>query len=265
MKYLRFIHPDTRSPIYGILEADKIKICRGEALWRLSETGDIIPLNSIDKYLPPVDPPDVIALGMNYRAHAAETKQPIPKEPLMLLKATSSVVGHRDAIVLPKLAPSEVDYEGELVIVIGGKTRNITENEALDYVFGWTCGNDVTARDCQFQKDGQWARAKSFDTFCPLGPCIETELDPSNVKVQTRVNKRLLQDSSSSDMIFSVETVVSYLSNCMTLQPGTVIMTGTPPGVGYRREPQLYLRPGDLVEVTIDKIGTLENRVSAEQ
>ncbi len=264
MKYIRFLHPETKIPTYGIVNGNDIRLCKGEALWKLSETDDILPLTTIDKYLPPVDPPNVIALGINYDAHATETKQLVPKEPLMLLKATTSVLGHRDKILLPKLAPNEVDYEGELTIVMGRKARNLTENEALDYVFGWTCGNDVTARDCQFKRDMQWARAKSFDTFCPLGPCIETTLDPSNVRIQTRVNKRLLQDSNSSNMIFPVETVVSYLSRCMTLLPGTVVMTGTPAGVGFRRNPPLYLRSGDVVEVTIDKIGTLENMVSTE-
>lgn len=265
MKYVRFVHPKTKASLYGILEGENVKICRGETLWKLSQTDEIIPLSMISKYLPPVSPPNILALGVNYYSHANEGKWSVPKEPVLFLKATTSVVGHRDNIVLPRMAPSEVDYEGELAIIIGRNAKNVAENEALDYILGWTCGNDVSARDCQLRKDGQWARGKSFDTFCPLGPWMETDLNLSGTRIQTRVNKRLLQDSSIENMIFPVETLVSYLSHCMTLLPGTVIMTGTPEGVGFTRTPPIYLRSGDIVEVTIEGIGTLENSVSVEQ
>jgi len=265
LKYIHFLHPEKKTYAYGILDGKDVKVCEGETLWSLSEANDVIPLSMIHKYLPPVFPPNILALGVNYRSHANEGKWSPPKEPKLFLKANTSVVGHKDAIVLPKMAPDEVDYEGELVIVIGKTAKNVAESKALDYVFGWTCGNDVSARDCQLRKDGQWARGKSFDTFCPLGPWIQTDQDISHARIQTRVNEHLLQDSTIDDMVFPVGTVISYLSRCMTLLPGTIIMTGTPGGVGFTRKPPIFLRPGDIVEITIDKIGTLENSVTAEK
>ncbi len=163
--------------------------------------------------------------------------------------------------MLPAAAPDEVDYEAELAVVIGRTARNVGKDEALDYVLGYTCGNDVSARDCQLRHDSQWARGKSFDTFCPLGPVIETQLDPENVRVCTRLNGELMQDGCTSDMIFSVRELVSYCSQQMTLLPGTVLMTGTPDGVGFARRPPVYLRPGDRVEVEIEGIGVLQNPV----
>lgn len=264
MKYVHFVHPKTNAYAYGILEGDVVRICNGDELWRLSQTDETMSLSEIVKYLPPVFPPNVLALGVNYHSHAKEGKWSVPKEPVLFLKATTSVIGHRDLIVLPKMAPSEVDYEGELVAVVGRKAKNVAESEALDYVFGWTCGNDVSARDCQLKKDGQWTRGKSFDTFCPLGPWIESELNLSKTRIQTRVNKRLLQDSSTSNMVFPVETVISFLSRCMTLLPGTVIMTGTPEGVGFMHKPPIFLKHRDRVQVSINGIGILENFVEVE-
>jgi 2-keto-4-pentenoate hydratase/2-oxohepta-3-ene-1,7-dioic acid hydratase in catechol pathway len=259
------MHPRIKVPLFGILEEENVRICKGETLWNLSKTDETIPLSIISKYLPPVSPPNILALGVNYYSHANEGKWSVPERPVLFLKATTSVVGHKDNIVLPKMAPNDVDYEGELAIIIGRDAKNVAENEISKYILGWTCGNDVSARDCQFGKDGQWARAKSFDTFCPLGPWMETDLDLSQTRIQTRVNKRLLQDSTIENMIFPVETLVSYLSHCMTLLPGTVIMTGTPEGIGFTRKPPIFLRPRDMVEITIEGIGTLENSVSAEQ
>ncbi|MDD3928099.1 MAG: fumarylacetoacetate hydrolase family protein, partial [bacterium] len=167
-------------------------------------------------------------------------------------------------ILLPKMAPHEVDYEAELAIVIGRTCRNVPEYEALDYVLGYTCGNDVSARDCQMKQDTQWARAKSFDTFCPLGPWIETELDPDGLDIVSRLNGETMQSSNTSDMLFDCRYLVSYCSRIATLQPGTVIMTGTPSGVGFSRKPPVFLRPGDKIEVEIEGIGTLCNGVRAE-
>jgi 2-keto-4-pentenoate hydratase/2-oxohepta-3-ene-1,7-dioic acid hydratase in catechol pathway len=162
------------------------------------------------------------------------------------------------------MAPDEVDYEAELVIVIGKQARHVSEEEALEYVLGYTCGNDVSARDCQLRLDAQWARAKSFDTFAPLGPWIETELDVGDCRVQCRLNGATMQDGNTEDLIFGPRYLISYLSRCLTLLPGTAIMTGTPAGVGFARKPSVFLAPGDIVEVEIEGIGTLRNPVVKE-
>jgi 2-keto-4-pentenoate hydratase/2-oxohepta-3-ene-1,7-dioic acid hydratase in catechol pathway len=162
------------------------------------------------------------------------------------------------------MAPGEVDYEAELVIIIGKRAHNVAEECALDYVLGYTCGNDVSARDCQLRLDAQWARGKSFDTFAPLGPCIETDLDPDSCGIRSRLNGQVMQDANTDDMIFNTSQLVSYLSRCMTLLPGTAIMTGTPSGVGFARQPAVYLRAGDLIEIEVDGIGTLANPVRRE-
>lgn len=265
MKYVHFIHPNTNTPTYGILEGDNITVCQGEIFRDLMKKNEVISLSQIQKYLPAVFPPNILALGLNYRSHVDECQERTPKEPVLFLKANTSVIGHREEIVLPRMAPDEVDYEGELAVVIGRKAKNIAKREASNYILGYTCGNDLTARDCQLRRDEQWARAKSFDTFCPLGPWIETELDPSDVKISTKVNGQVLQDSSTKSMIFSVENLVSFLSRCMTLLPGTVIMSGTPSGVGFKRTPPVFLKPGDTVEITVEKIGVLRNSVAVEQ
>ena len=228
---------------------------------KAKETGARVPLKEVKKFLPPVEAPNVIALGLNYRAHAAEIKMDLPSAPVIFLKATSSLTGHLEPVLLPAEAPGEADYEAELVIVIGKITKNVPEKKASGYIFGYTCGNDVTARDCQWKTDKQWARAKSFDTFAPVGPWIETKLDASHLRVRLRLNGKTMQDGSTSDLIFSVPRVVSYLSRQMTLLPGTLIMTGTPPGVGFTRKPPVFLKPGDEMEVAIEGIGALKNPV----
>lgn len=217
------------------------------------------------RLLAPVVPPDIWAVGFNYRAHAVELEHSLPTAPLVFLKATSSLIGPGDEIRLPAMAPDEVDYEAELVIVIGKPCHRVGEDEALDYVLGYTCGNDVSARDCQFRLDAQWSRGKSFDTFCALGPWIETDLDPENVAVSLTLNGQIMQDGNTRDMVFSCRYLISYLSQIATLRPGTVIMTGTPPGVGYKRNPPVFLREGDVVEVTVGGIGTLRNAVAREE
>ena len=250
---------------YGLWRDDNaLQLIEGDLWgeWRLAK--ESVPL-AIVRLLAPVTPPNVIAMGLNYRGHAAESKAQVPPRPALFLKATTSVCGPLDPIVLPHMAPDEVDYECELAIVVGKTAHNVGEEEALDYVLGYTCGNDVSARDCQLRLDMQWARGKSFDTFAPLGPCIQTEMDPDNVKICTRLNGTVMQDSNTSDLIFSCRKLVSYLSECMTLLPGTVIMTGTPSGVGFARKPPVFLHPGDVVEIEIEGIGVLRNPVVAEE
>ena len=204
---------------------------------------------------PPVAPSKIIAVGLNYRAHAEESGMAIPDFPLLFYKPPSSLVGHNAPIVLPKIS-DEVEHECELAVVIGRTTRNISEDEALDAVFGYTCANDVSARDWQ-RAESQWVRGKGFDTFCPLGPWISTTIDPSSLDISTRVNGATRQSSNTSDMIFPIPRLIAEISQVMTLHPGDVIITGTPAGVGP-------LKAGDVVEVEIEKIGTLSNPVEPE-
>ena len=187
-----------------------------------------------------------------------------PSAPVVFIKASSSVIGPDDDIVLPAMAPNEVDYEAELVIVIGCTCRNVSEADALDYVLGYTCGNDVSARDCQMKLDRQWARGKSFDTFCPLGPWIKTDIYPDNQEMSLKLNGQVMQHTNTNDMIFGCARLVSYCSQIATLSPGTIIMTGTPSGVGFARREPVFLKAGDKVEMTIDGIGTLANGVASE-
>ena len=222
----------------------------------------------IKKLLAPILPPNILALGLNYRKHADETGIAYPDIPVVFLKATSSIIGPAEHIVLPAAGSDEVDYEVELAIVIAGTAKNIAAENAKDYILGYTCANDVSARDWQIKKQKkQWARGKSFDTFCPIGPWIVTrdELqNPDNLRVQTKINGELFQDSSTSDMIFNTATIVSHLSRSMTLLPGTLILTGTPEGVGFTRNPPRFLKEGDTVSVIIEGIGELDNPVRKE-
>jgi 2-keto-4-pentenoate hydratase/2-oxohepta-3-ene-1,7-dioic acid hydratase in catechol pathway len=241
----------------------------GEARWVLSEAaglcwldgdpfsqwvraGEVSCLAGI-RFLPPCAPTKIVAVGVNYRSHAEEMGTPLPEEPIIFLKPPSSVVSHRETIVYPSYASRRVDYEGELALIIGTRARRISPEEAPEHILGYTCANDVTARDLQRQ-DMQWTRSKAFDTFCPLGPVIATDVDPTCLSISTRVNGELRQRGSTSDMVFPPKVLVSYISQIMTLEPGDVILTGTPSGVGE-------LHPGDTVEVEIDGIGTLTNVV----
>lgn len=220
----------------------------------------------VREFLAPVDPPNIIAIGLNYRRHAEEQNAPLPERPLIFLKATTALQHPGRPIALPKSVPNEVDFEAELAIVIGRRVKNVSESDAFSSVLGYTCANDVSARDCQKKLDKQWARGKSFDTFCPLGPWIVTRdaIDPDHCSISTRVNGEVLQKSSTDDLIFSCRTLISYLSHQFTLMPGTVILTGTPEGVGMFRSPPRYLRAGDVVEVEIGGIGVLSNPIVSE-
>jgi 2-keto-4-pentenoate hydratase/2-oxohepta-3-ene-1,7-dioic acid hydratase in catechol pathway len=265
MKFVRFTTARHSKGVYGLVEGEgAVRVLKGGLFDPPEPTGETLKETDIKQYLPPVDPPNILALGRNYREHAAETADELPKAPLLFIKATTAQIAHEDNIVIPAAAPTQVDYEAELVAVIGRKAKNVPIEKALDYVFGFTCGHDVSARDCQ-QSDGQWARAKSFDTFAPMGPYVITGLDPGDLRIRMRVNGETVQDQSTKDMVFSVPYLVSYLSRSMTLLPGTAIYTGTPCGVGIARKPPLLLKPGDLCEVDIEGIGVLRNRVVAEQ
>jgi 2-keto-4-pentenoate hydratase/2-oxohepta-3-ene-1,7-dioic acid hydratase in catechol pathway len=222
-----------------------------------------VPLEKV-KLLAPLAPVNMLALGRNYRAHAAEGGDDIPKAPLLFIKATSCVIGPDAPIVLPRAAPGQVDYEAELAVVIGKAARRVSREQALDCVLGYTCAHDVSARDCQ-AGDGQWARAKSFETFGPLGPWIETELDPRDLRIQGRLNGGVMQDSRTSLLIYDIPCVISYLSQGMTLLPGTVLLTGTPAGCGFARKPPVWLKSGDVFEVEIEGIGVLRNPVVNEE
>lgn len=262
MKIIRFI--DSSGNIgYGAAEDATLKTAR-----RLSDSpfAGGVPTGgpvAVHRLLTPVEPVNILAIGLNYRRHAEESNMAIPVRPILFIKPTSTVIGPEDAIVLP-LDSDEVDYEAELAVVIGRTARDVSEADALSYVLGYTCANDVSARDWQLRLDRQWARGKSFDTFCPLGPAIVTpdELpDPGALAIGTRVSGETLQSSQTSDLIFSVPQIIAYLSRGMTLLPGTVILTGTPEGVGMGRTPPRWLRPGDICEVELEGIGVLRNPV----
>lgn len=214
-------------------------------------------------------PPVIFCIGLNYRRHAEETKAKLPQFPIVFMKSPASVIGPGEPIVLPRrLRSDEVDYEGELAVVIGERCKNVAKADALRYVLGYTCANDVSARDWQKQWGGsQWCRGKTFDTFCPLGPHLVTpdEIpDPNNLRIKTVVSGETLQDSNTSDMIFDVATLIEFLSGSTTLLPGTVILTGTPHGVGMARTPPRWLKAGDTVTVEFEKIGALTNPVIEE-
>jgi len=262
MKIIRYRYKEQIE--FGVMEAGVIKKIKGQIFNDYSVTGDTISPEGVE-ILPPVNPPNIIAIGLNYKQHARESGHSLPERPVIFLKATSSLTGPESNILLPLIAPEKVDYEAELAVIIGQKAKNIEPEAAADFILGYTCANDVSARDCQRQLDTQWARAKSFDTFCPLGPWIETELDPDNCEIKSRVNGQIMQDSSTEDMIFSVYELVSYCSKNMTLLPGTVIITGTPEGVGFARKPQVFLEDGDIIEIEIEGIGTLKNKVQKER
>lgn len=223
----------------------------------------------VAKVLAPVQPTDIICIGLNYRRHAQETGATPPEYPVVFWKGVNTLQNPGDPIEIPRHLPSdEVDYECELAVVIGRACKNVSKAEALDYVLGYTAANDVSARDWQLKRgSGQWCRGKTFDTFSPMGPCLVTrdELpDPHALAIRTRVNDQVMQDWRTDDMIFNIPTLIEFLSGSTTLLPGTVILTGTPHGVGMAQKPPRWLKPGDTVSVEIDGIGTLTNPVALE-
>lgn len=262
MKIARFTTPGGATA-HGVVDGDTVELIEGDILGQWRRTTESVPLSDV-KLLAPVDPPNILCIGKNYKAHAEEGGSDVPAQPVLFIKATTCLNNPEGEIVLPKAAPDNVDYEAELAVVIGKKARHVTRDEALDYVLGYTCAHDVSARDCQ-RNDGQWARAKSFDTFGPLGPWIETELDPGDLQVTGRLNGRVMQQSSTAMLIFDVPYLISYLSRCIALLPGTVLLTGTPEGVGMARKPAVFLRPGDVYEVQVEGIGILRNPVVMER
>jgi 2-keto-4-pentenoate hydratase/2-oxohepta-3-ene-1,7-dioic acid hydratase in catechol pathway len=249
VRLARFRHGDRISA--GVLDEDGARPLRGTFFQDPVPTGETIPLDEV-RLLAPVIPSKVVCVGRNYAEHAEELGSDIPEEPLLFMKPSTAVIGPGDPIPLPPES-GRVDHEAELAVVIGRLCRRVTEQEVPSYILGYTCGNDVTARDLQ-KKDGQWTRAKGFDGFCPLGPWMQTELDAGGVEVVARVNSEERQRGRTSDMIFSPAMLVSYVSRVMTLLPGDVILTGTPSGVGA-------LAPGDRVEVEVEGIGVLANEV----
>ncbi len=236
---------------YGILRGESIQAIEGKPFRALKPSDRHYRLSDV-RLLSPCEPSKIVCLGLNYRSHAEETNSPLPEVPLIFLKPPTSVIGPEDNIVYPAMS-NRVDYECEVGVVIRKLARRVSPEDALDFVLGYTCFNDVSARDLQ-SADGQWTRAKGFDTFAAVGPCIETELEPGNVDMETYLNGELKQQGNTSDLIYSVPEVISFISNVMTLLPSDVIATGTPSGIG-----PMY--PGDTVEIKIEPIGTLRNYV----
>jgi 2-keto-4-pentenoate hydratase/2-oxohepta-3-ene-1,7-dioic acid hydratase in catechol pathway len=258
MRIVRFV--DGSRIRYGILDRNKICGLRGSPFSHLQHLsspsifdGSTYPLDKV-KLLAPCLPSKIVCLGLNYRSHIEEMKLPMPSVPLIFLKPSTAVIGPGDKIILPR-DWKRIDYEGELGVVIGKKAKEVPEEKAREYVLGYTCFNDVSDRHAQ-AADGQWTRAKGYDTFAPIGPWIETEAEPDNLKLETYLNGQLRQSAPTSDLLFGISKLVNFISGVMTLLPGDVIATGTPSGVGP-------MNPGDVVEVRIENIGTLKNFVVA--
>jgi len=240
MKTVRFLYED--APLDGVIEGPEI----------VSDSVGRLAVDSV-RILPPAVPTKIVSVGLNYGDHAAELGMPVPDEPVIFIKPSTSVIGHGDIIRYPD-ASARVDYEAELGVVIGSTARNVRRGDARGFIKGYTCVNDVTARDLQ-KKDGQWTRAKSFDSFAPVGPCIETDLDPADLAVRAWLNGEVRQDSRTSELVFDIPRLIEFISGIMTLLPGDIIATGTPANVGP-------MEPGDEVSVEIEGIGRLTNRVA---
>ena len=250
MKLARFLKDSSIK--FGVVEGGNVIEIEGSIFGNFKKTSVSYKRSDV-KLLAPCEPSKVIAIGLNYKAHAAEFNKPLPEEPMLFMKPSTSVIGPEAEIVYPAHMSRRVDYEGELGVVIGKKAHMVKKEDAREYILGYTCFNDVTARDLQ-GKDIQYTRAKGFDTFAPMGPWIETELNPADVRIETYLNSEKRQDTSTRDMIFDVYHLLSFVSHVMTLLPGDVITTGTPSGVGK-------MKPGDKVEVKIEGIGILVNNV----
>lgn len=267
MKILRYV--DIHEKVhYGSKQADgSVHRLEGELFQTLTDTGQKAEVVSL---LAPLQPSALLCVGLNYRTHAREVGAAIPKFPILFIKSPGALQNPGGPIELPRFLKSEeVDYEGEMAVVIGKTCKNVSRTQALDYVLGYTCANDVSARDWQTEFGGtQWCRGKSFDSFCPLGPWLVTtdEIpDPQTLRIRTIINGEVLQDSHTGDMIFDVASLIEFLSGSTTLVAGTVILTGTPQGVGAARTPKRWLAAGDSVSVDIEKIGVLTNPVVEER
>lgn len=261
-------HLSSSGPAYAAVQADgTAREISGDIYGDFRVTDRIVQPG---KLLAPVVPTNILCIGLNYKKHAAESNLPPPARPVLFVKNTGSLQNPGDPIEIPvKLASTQVDFECELAVVIGRRCKNVARADALKYVLGYTCGNDVSARD--WQRDfggGQWCQGKSFDTFCPLGPALVTPEDipnPNELRIRTILNGQTLQDWNTNDMVFDVATLIEFLSGSKTLLPGTVILTGTPHGVGFARNPPVYLKAGDSVTIDIEKIGALTNPVVNER
>jgi len=266
MKIVRFQSADG-TPAYGALQLDgSIKVITGNLFGDFSESEEVV--RGV-KLLAPVEPANIIGVGMNYQKHAEEGGKSAPERPMWFMKTTGAVQNPGDPIVLPVTQAShQVDFEAELAVVIGKTCHNVKRCDALDYVLGYTCANDVSARDWQFKWGaGQYCQAKSFDTFCPLGPVLVTRDEipnPNNLTIRSVLNGEVMQDWTTSDMVFDVPALIEFLSGSRTLPRGTAIITGTPHGVGFARQPPVWLQAGDTIEIEIEKIGKLSNPVIAE-
>lgn len=267
MRIIRYLNA-RNLPAYACSHADGIATeIEGDIFGEFSVTDTPA---EVRKLLAPVVPSAILCIGLNYRRHAEETGTPLPKYPVLFMKSPGAVQNPGDPIRLPtRLASTKVDYECELAVVIGKPCKNVSREQALDYVLGYTCANDVSARDWQKHAGGgQWCRGKTFDTFCPLGPALVTPNEigtPNDLSIRTIVNDEVLQDWTTRDMIFDVPAIIEFLSGSTTLLPGTVILTGTPHGVGMARTPPRWLAPGDEVTIEIAKIGRLRNPVALEE
>jgi 2-keto-4-pentenoate hydratase/2-oxohepta-3-ene-1,7-dioic acid hydratase in catechol pathway len=256
MKIVRYADPKSGSKGYGVLDGETVHAATGDpfagGLTKGAAVGSVGQV-TLDV---PVQPGKIVCVGLNYAAHVTETdpNRPMPEEPVLFMKPQSSLIPQGGTIKIVNLEHN-TDYEAELVIVIGKTAFRVSESDAGSYILGYSAGNDVSDRVLQ-RKDGQWIRAKGFDTYCPLGPCIETEIDPGDLKIESRLNGQVKQSSRTSDMVFKPHFLVSYISEVMTLNPGDVIMTGTPEGVGP-------MKPGDTIEVEISGVGVLRNPVAA--
>jgi len=249
MKIIRFQR--CQSIDYGIIEGNTVRVLAGKPYPEPVLSDISLPLDGI-KLLAPCEPSKIIAMGLNYHSHAREMGLKTPNSPLTFLKPPTSLIGHEERIIYPA-SSARVDFEGELAVIIKKPAWSISHSAAFDYILGYSCFNDVTARDLQ-QQDNQWTRAKGFDTFAALGPWIETDMDPSRLDIETYLNGEIKQKGNTADLIYDIAEIIHFISNVMTLMPGDIIATGTPAGIGP-------MKPGDMVEVKIEGIGTLKNYV----
>jgi 2-keto-4-pentenoate hydratase/2-oxohepta-3-ene-1,7-dioic acid hydratase in catechol pathway len=266
MKIIRYQDPSGRVSFAARQSDGSAKQIEGDIFGKYEVTDRPA---AVSKLLAPIAPAQILCIGLNYRHHAAETNAKIPEYPILFFKGINSVQNPNDPIEIPThLKSDEVDYECELAVVIGKTCKNVSKQDAIKYVLGYTCANDVSARDWQIKRGGgQWCRGKTFDTFCPLGPCLVTADEipnPNKLNISTTVNGNRVQDWTTSDMIFDVPRLIEFLSGSTTLPPGTVILTGTPHGVGMAAKPPRWLAPGDSITVEIERIGSLTNRVKLE-